>query len=148
MTDSINEVVVALLEQLPGSIPPLYPPTSLRTKICNFFDNFFIYHWHDCSGKFECFNYGDFVSAREIEDIVGSNVGIAPTLMNNIPMRNYGNGNNIWAEVVKIFDLKYLILIYRLKGPCLLHVRWLICLGFCRNSIIVPARLQRFYTII
>jgi hypothetical protein len=43
VTDNINEDVVAL-EQLPGHIPPLDPPTSLAYEIGGNFDNFSIYH--------------------------------------------------------------------------------------------------------
>jgi hypothetical protein len=46
VTDNVNEVVVEL-EQLPGPIPPIDPPTSLTTEICEIFDNFSIYHWND-----------------------------------------------------------------------------------------------------
>jgi hypothetical protein len=65
---------------------------------------------HNFSDKSKCFDYGDFVFAREIEDNIGVDVGIVPTLMDNIPMRDYGDNNNIWAELVnillrsKIFD--------------------------------------------
>ena len=44
VTNSINEAVAAL-EQLPGPIPPLDPPTRLTTEICGIFDNFYIFHW-------------------------------------------------------------------------------------------------------
>jgi len=53
VTDSVNEVV-ATLEQLPGPIPPLDPPTSLTTEICGFFDNFSIYHLDSFSDKSKC----------------------------------------------------------------------------------------------
>jgi len=53
VTDIINEVVVAL-EQLPGPIPPLDPPTSFTTEICRIFHNLSIYHWDNFSDKSEC----------------------------------------------------------------------------------------------
>jgi hypothetical protein len=40
VTDSINEVVVAL-EQLPEPIPPIDLPTSLTTELCGIYDDFF-----------------------------------------------------------------------------------------------------------
>jgi hypothetical protein len=43
VTDNIIEDIEAL-EQPPGHIPPLDPPTSLTTKIYGIFDNFSIYH--------------------------------------------------------------------------------------------------------
>jgi len=94
VTDNINEVVVAL-EQLPGHILPLDPPTSLTTKICGIFDNFSIYHWDNFSDKSKCFHYGDFVFAREIENNIGVDVGIVLTLMDNIPFRDYDDRKNI-----------------------------------------------------
>ena len=94
VTDNINEVVVAL-EQLPRPIPPLDHPTSLTTEICGIFDNFSIFHWDNFSEKSKCFDYGDFVSAQEIEDIVGVDVGIVPTFMDIISTRHDGNSNNI-----------------------------------------------------
>ena len=80
VTDGINEVEVAL-EQLPGPIPPLYPPTSLTTEICGIVDNFSIYHWDNFNDKSKCFDYGDFVSAREIEENIGIDAGIVPTFL-------------------------------------------------------------------
>ena len=47
-------------------------------------------------------DYGDFVSAREIEDNIGVDDGIVPPLMDNIPMRYYGDSNKIWSELVNI----------------------------------------------
>ena len=94
VTECIKEVVVAL-EQFPGPIPPLDPPTNLTTKICAIFYNFSIYHWDNCNDKSKCFDYGDFVFAREIEDTIGVDFGIVPTLMDEIPMRDYGDSNNI-----------------------------------------------------
>ncbi len=97
VTDNINEVVVTL-DQLPGPIPPIDLPTSLSTtKICGIFDSFGIYHWDDFIDKSKCFDYGDFVTEREIEDNIGEDVGIVPTLMDNIPKRDYSDNNKIWT---------------------------------------------------
>jgi hypothetical protein len=101
VTDNVNEAVVAL-EQLPGPIPPIDLSTSLTTEICGIFDSFSIYHWDDFTDKSKCFYYGDFVTSRKIEDIIGADAGIVPTLMGDIPMRDYSDNNNIWTEVVKI----------------------------------------------
>jgi hypothetical protein len=101
VTDSMNEVVVAL-EQLPEPIPPLDPPTSHTTEICEIFDNFSIYHWDNFSDKSKYNDYVDIVSARDIKYNIGANVGIVPTLMENIPMRDYGDCNKVWTELVKI----------------------------------------------
>ena len=132
-----------------GPILLLDPPTSLTTEICGIFNNFSIYRWDDFSDKSKCFDYGDFVSPQEIKDnIIGVDVGTVPTLMDNIPMRDYGDSINFGQNWLSFCDLKYLIMICILKGPCLLQVRWLICLVFYGNSSIVPARTHRFYTTI
>ena len=94
VTDSINEVVVAL-EQLPGPIPPIDLPISLTIETCKIFDNFGIYHQDDFMDKSKCFDYGDFVTAREKENNNGVDAGIVPTLMDNIPTRDYGDSNKI-----------------------------------------------------
>ena len=96
VTDNINEDVVAL-QQLPGHIPHVDLPTSLTTKIRGIFDKFGIYHWDDFINKSKCFDYGDFVNAREILDNIGANVGIVPTLMDNIPIRDYSDSNKFWT---------------------------------------------------
>jgi hypothetical protein len=105
VTVNIKEVVVSL-EQLPGPIPPLDPPISLTTEIWGIFDNFYIYHWNNFSDKSKYFNYGDFVSAREIEDNIGVDASIVLTLMDNIPMKDFGDINNTWTELVKILRSK------------------------------------------
>ena len=115
VTDSSNEVVVAL-EQLPGPIPPIDLLISLTTKICGIFDNFGIYHWVDFMGKSKCFDYGDFYTAREIEDNIGADARIVPTLMDNIPMRDYGD-KKIWTEVVTILRSKMFDRDLQIKGP-------------------------------
>ena len=122
VTDNINEVVVAL-GQLPGPIPSLDPPTSLTTEICGIFDTFSIYHWDDFSDKSKYFDYGDFVFAREIENNIGVVDDIVPTLMDNISMRDYSDSKKFGQNWLRFCDLKCLIVIYRLKDPCLLQVR-------------------------
>ena len=94
VTECIKEVVVAL-EQFPGPIPPLDPPTSLTDEICGIFDNFSIYHWDNFSDKSKCFHYDDFAFAREVENNIGVDVGIVLTLMDNIPIRDYDDRKNI-----------------------------------------------------
>ena len=51
----------------------------------------FIYHWDNFSDKSKCFDYGDFIFAREIEDNIGVDAGNVPTLIYNIPMRDSGD---------------------------------------------------------
>jgi hypothetical protein len=78
---------------------------------------FSIYHWDNFSDKSKCFNYGDFVSAREIEDIIGDDVGIVPTLMDNIPIRDYGDSNKVWTELVNILRSRICDRYLHIKGP-------------------------------
>jgi hypothetical protein len=115
VTDNIKKVVVAL-ELLPGPIPLLDPPTSLTTEICGILDDFSIYHWDNFCDKSKCFDHGDFISAREIEDTIGIDVGIVPTLMDNIPLRVCSDSNNIWTELVKIFRPKMFDRDLQIKG--------------------------------
>jgi hypothetical protein len=56
--------------------------------------------------KSKCFDYGDIVTAREIEDNIGADDDIVPTLMDNISMRDCRDNNKIWTEVVKILRSK------------------------------------------
>jgi len=115
--NSIKEVVVAL-EHLPEPIPPLDPPSSLTNEICGIFDTFSIYHWGNFSDKSKCCDYGDFVFAREIEDtIIGGDAGILPILMDNIPMRDNGDSNKVWTELVKIMRSKIFDRDLQIKGP-------------------------------
>ena len=58
-----------------------------------------------------------FDFAREIEDNTGANVGIVPTLMDNIPMIDYGDSNKVWTELVKILRSKMFDLDLQIKGP-------------------------------
>ncbi len=146
VTDNINEDVVAL-EQLPEPIPPIDPPTSLTTEICRIFDNVCIYHWDDIMDKSKCFDYGDFCTAREIEDNIGADDGIVPTLMDNIPMRDYSDINKFWTEVVKILHSKMFDRDLQIKGPMSTTCPLANMSRFCRNSSIVPARTQKNYTI-
>ena len=95
---------------------------SATTKICGIFDNFSIYHWDDFSDKSKCFDNGDFVFARETENNIGVHIGIGPTLMDNIPMRDYSDSNTIWTEFVKILRSKIFDRDLQIKRPMLTTV--------------------------
>ena len=47
-------------------------------------------------------DYGELITAREIEDNLGIDVGIIPTLMDNIPKGDHFKSNGIWAGTTKI----------------------------------------------
>jgi len=79
-----------------------------------------IYHWDNFSSdKSRCFDYGDFVSIPEIvEDNIGVDVGIVPTLMDNIHIRDKVIAIIYGRTWIRFCDLKYLIVFNRLnKGP-------------------------------
>ncbi len=66
----------------------------------------------------KCFDYGDFVAAREIEANIGTYLtGIVPTLMDNILMRYYSDNNQIRTEMVKILRSKMFYRDLQIKGP-------------------------------
>jgi hypothetical protein len=45
-------------------------------------------------------DYGDFLSDREIEDNIDDYDGIVLTLMDDISMRDHGDSNRVWTELV------------------------------------------------
>ena len=92
----MNESLVAL-EQLPGSLPHVEILPSLTNELCGIFDEFSTYHSDDFDDKSKCFDYGDLIKAREIEDNLGIDVGIIPTLMDIIPMTDHCVSNGIWT---------------------------------------------------
>jgi hypothetical protein len=117
VTDNINDTVV-VLEQLPGHIPPIINlPTSLTTEMCGIFDIFSIYHCDDFIDKSKYFDYGDFVTAREIEDNIGADDDIVPTLIDITPMRDYSDNNKVWSQLVKILRSKMFDRDLNNKGP-------------------------------
>ena len=78
---------------------------------------FSIYYWDNFSDKSNFFYYGNFVSAREIENTIGADVGIVPTLMYNIPTRDYGDVIKVWTELVNILRSKIFDRDLQIKGP-------------------------------
>jgi len=146
VTNIINEAVVEV-EQIPGPIPPIDLPTSLTTEICGIFDKLGIYHWDEFMDNTKFFDYGDFVTTREIEDNIGANDDIVPTLMDNIAMRDYSDYNKIWTRVVKILRSKISDRDLQIKGPMSTTSPLANMSRFCTNSSIVPARTQKNYTI-
>ena len=101
VTDKMNEALLAL-EQLSGHLLPAEFSTSLKTQLYGIFDEFSIYHWDDFNDKTKCFDYGELITSRETEDNVGIDVGIIPTLMKNLPIRDHYDNNSVWAETSKI----------------------------------------------
>jgi len=116
VTDSVNEALVAL-EQLPEPLPPVEFSISLTIELCGNFDEFFSYYWGDFNDKFKCFDYGELVTTREIEDNLGIDVNIIPTLMENIPMRDHCESNGIWAEIGRILRSPIFDCDLQIRGP-------------------------------
>ena len=95
--DHSNEIE-ASYEGQPGPLPPveilasLTIQTPLGTK-----DEFYIYSWEDRVEKSRCFDFGDFLNARDIENNLGTDAGIVPCFWGDIRMRDHDDSNGIWA---------------------------------------------------
>ncbi len=106
IVDHLNEVE-ASYEGQPGPLPPPEIPTNLTIQTpYGTEDEFFIYYWEDRVEKSRCFDFGDFLSAREIEDNMGIDVGIIPCFWGDIWMRDHNDINGMWAETVRIMRSK------------------------------------------
>jgi hypothetical protein len=69
-------------------------------------DEFYIYYWADRVEKSRCFDFGDFLTARDIANNLGTDVGIIPCFWDNIRMRDHDDNNGIWAETIRIMRSK------------------------------------------
>jgi hypothetical protein len=66
--DHLNEIV-ASYEGHSGPSPPVEVPTCLTMQTpFGTQDDFFFYSWEDRAEKSRCFDFGDFLSARDIEN--------------------------------------------------------------------------------
>ena len=76
--DNLNDIE-ASYEGQSGPLPPVEIPTSLiiRTPLGTT-DEFYIYSSEDRVEKSRCFDFGDFLIARGIENNLGTDVGIIP----------------------------------------------------------------------
>ena len=70
----------------------------------------------DFIDKSKGFDYGDFVTAREIEDNIGDDADIVPTLIDNIPIIDYSDSNKVWTRLVKILRSKVFDRDLQIKG--------------------------------
>jgi len=59
---------------------------------------FYIYSWEDRVEKSRCIDFGDFLTARDIENNLGTGVGIIPCFWCDIRMRDHDDNNGIWAK--------------------------------------------------
>jgi hypothetical protein len=69
-------------------------------------NEFFIYSWEDRVEKSRCFDFGNFLNARDIENNLGTDVGIIPCFGGDIRMRDHDDSNGIWGETVRIIKSK------------------------------------------
>jgi len=104
--DQLNDIE-ASYEGQPGPLPHVEIPTSLtiRTPLGTT-DDIFIYSWEDRVEKSRCFDFGDFLIARDIKNNLGTDVGIIPCFWGDICMRDHDNINRIWAETIRIMRSK------------------------------------------
>ena len=58
-----------------------------------------------------------------MEDNIGVDASIVPTLMDNIPMRDYSDGNKVWTTLVKILRSKMFDRDLQIKGVTLVYCR-------------------------
>ncbi len=68
--------------------------------------NFLFIIGTDLQISLKCFDYGELITARDIEDNLGIDVGIPPILIENVPMRDYNDSNIFWEESVKLLRSK------------------------------------------
>ena len=62
-------------------LPPVEIPTNLTIQTpYGAEDEFFIDSWEDRVEKSRCFDFGDFLNAREVENNMGTDVRIIPFL--------------------------------------------------------------------
>ena len=106
IVDHLNDIK-ASYEGQPCPLPIVEIPTSLtiRTPLGTA-DEFYICSWEDRVEKSRCFDFGDFLTARDIENNLGPAVGIIPCFGGDIRMRDHDDNNGIWAETVRIMRSK------------------------------------------
>jgi hypothetical protein len=104
--DHLNEIEASYEGQL-GPLPPLEIPTSMTIQTPYGTQNeYFIYSWEDRVEKSRCFDFNDYLSSIEIENNLGTDVGIIPCFWGDIRMRDHDDNNGIWAETVRIMRSK------------------------------------------
>ena len=138
--DHLNDIE-ASYEGLRGPLPPIVIPTSLTFQTAlGTQDEIFIYSWEDRAEKFRCFDFGDFLIAKDIEDNLGTNVGIVPCFWGDIRMRDHNDSNGIWAETIRIMRSKVSHEALRLpdssgnSGVSTNLSRFLLKLGLCNGE--------------
>ena len=76
IVDNVNDIVASYEGQL-VPLPPVEIPTSLTMQtVFGTTDEFYTYSRDDRVEKSRCFYFGDFLIARDIENNLGTDVGI------------------------------------------------------------------------
>ena len=102
IVDHLNDIE-ASYEGQREPFPPVVVPTSLTIQNpYGKMDEYSIYHWGERVDKSRCFNFGDFLAVRDIEDSLGTDVRIIPYFWGNIRIRDHADNNGIWAETARI----------------------------------------------
>ena len=98
-TYHVNDIE-ASYEGQPGPLPPVVIPTNLifqtpyGTK-----DVFYIYSWDERAEKSRCFDFGDFLNVRDIENNLGTDTEIIPCFWDDIRMRDHDDNNGVWEKI-------------------------------------------------
>ena len=93
--DHLNKIE-ASYEGQAGPLTHVEIPTSLTMKTpFGTKDEFYIYSGEDRVEKSSCFDFGDFLIARDIENNLGTYVGIAPCFWGDTRMRDHDDSNGI-----------------------------------------------------
>lgn len=94
-TDHLNDIE-ASYEGQPGPLPPIVIPTSLTFQTpYGTMDEFSIYSWDERADKSRCFDFGDFLNVRDIENNLGTDTEIIPCFWGDIRMRDHEDINGI-----------------------------------------------------
>jgi hypothetical protein len=126
--DHLNDIV-ASHEGQTGPLPPVEIPNSLTMQTAfGTTDEFYIYSWDDRVEKSRCFDFGDFLIARDIENNLGTDVGIVPCFWGDIRMRDHDDSNGMWAEAIRIMKSKVYDEALQLPNSSS-HMYWTIYLG-------------------
>ena len=93
--DHLNDIETSY-EGQPGPLPPVEIPTSLTIQIAHGITNeFSVYSWDERVEKSRCFDFGDFLTATDIENNLGTDVKIIPCFWGDIRMRDHDDNNGI-----------------------------------------------------
>jgi hypothetical protein len=91
--DPLNNIE-ASYEGQPGQFPPVEIPTSLTIQTTYGTTNYFsISFWDERVEKSRCFNFGDFLTATNIENNLGTDVEFIPCFWGDIRMRDHDDSN-------------------------------------------------------